>query len=270
VEGDAEEILIPIMVKKVLGVSLDELGISLVNIRSTGFQNVAVLFHALRIRKRCSIITDLDATFTKTNPDPDDAPATKRAKASALAAQAVGIGRKNDLVELTKDNEWLEPFFAPHTFEVDFVQAGNNSKIVAVLNQVYKDAATIATSKVELESQDIAAFGTRALTMANNAGKGWFAILVGKVIDHHTVIPAYILNAIFFAHGPISRPIVANMLSYRLQEIAKLDGASLAAVAECRTKVENFRQGGIAFAAIRSVMLEAFPADEINNVLAGL
>src|SRR5690606_6743655 len=41
VEGDAEEILIPIMVKKVFGVSLDELGISLINIRSTGFENVA-------------------------------------------------------------------------------------------------------------------------------------------------------------------------------------------------------------------------------------
>lgn len=43
VEGDAEEILVPILIKNVLGVSLDELGISLINIRSTGFQNVAVL-----------------------------------------------------------------------------------------------------------------------------------------------------------------------------------------------------------------------------------
>ncbi len=31
VEGDAEEILIPILVKKVMGVTLDELGISLIN-----------------------------------------------------------------------------------------------------------------------------------------------------------------------------------------------------------------------------------------------
>ena len=38
VEGDAEEILIPILIKKVLGVSLDELGISIVNIRSTGLK----------------------------------------------------------------------------------------------------------------------------------------------------------------------------------------------------------------------------------------
>lgn len=44
VEGDAEEILIPILIKNVFGVSLDELGISLINIRSTGFENVSQLF----------------------------------------------------------------------------------------------------------------------------------------------------------------------------------------------------------------------------------
>jgi putative ATP-dependent endonuclease of OLD family len=63
VEGDVEEILIPILIKLVLGVSVDELGISVINIRSTGFKNVAVLFHDLRIKKRCAIITDLDKAF---------------------------------------------------------------------------------------------------------------------------------------------------------------------------------------------------------------
>lgn len=63
VEGDAEEILIPILLKKVLGLSLDEIGITLVNIRSTGFENIAMLFDNKRIKKRCSIITDLDKAF---------------------------------------------------------------------------------------------------------------------------------------------------------------------------------------------------------------
>lgn len=63
VEGDVEEILIPILIKLVLGVSVDELGISVINIRSTGFKNVAVLFHNIRIKKRCAIITDLDQAF---------------------------------------------------------------------------------------------------------------------------------------------------------------------------------------------------------------
>jgi putative ATP-dependent endonuclease of OLD family len=270
VEGDAEEILIPIAVKKVLGVSLDELGASLINIRSTGFENVAVLFHDQRIRKRCSIITDLDAAFVSTDPDPADTPGAARAKKHALGAQAAGIARRAALGEFSKDNPWVEPFFAPHTFEVDFIAAGNSAKVVSVLNDVYKDAPTIALSKAELESHDVAAFGSRVLTMAGNAGKGWFAILVGRMVDHHTIIPDYILKAIFFAHGPISRAIAFNILSYRLGHIAKSEGADAGVVSELRAKLETFRDGALDFAGIRAAMLAAFPADEINNILAGI
>lgn len=60
VEGDAEEILIPYLIKKVYGVSLDELGISLINNRGVGFKNIASIFHPDRLQKRCAIITDSD------------------------------------------------------------------------------------------------------------------------------------------------------------------------------------------------------------------
>jgi putative ATP-dependent endonuclease of the OLD family len=269
VEGDAEEILIPILVKKVLGVSLDELGISLINIRSTGFENVAVLFHDRRIRKRCSIITDLDAALVAPNPDPNDAKAVERAK-KVLNAQAIGLTRKTKLTELGKGNEWIETFFAPHTFEVDFVGAGNAPKVVAILNEIYKDAPTIAASKAELESHDILAFGQRVLTMANNVGKGWFAILLGKVIDHHTIVPGYILKAIFFAHGTISPAVVFNILTFRLSELAKDPISGAVAVAEMKTKLDAFREGQLDFTGIRQEMLGTFPADEINNIFAGL
>ena len=45
VEGDAEQILIPTLLKKIFGLSLDELGISLINIGSVGFENIAQIFH---------------------------------------------------------------------------------------------------------------------------------------------------------------------------------------------------------------------------------
>lgn len=60
VEGDGEEILIPALVKKVLGVSLDEMGIGLINIGSVGFENVACVFDESRLQRKCSIVTDLD------------------------------------------------------------------------------------------------------------------------------------------------------------------------------------------------------------------
>lgn len=40
VEGDGEEILIPTLLKKTMGVSLDELGIGLINVGSVAFENV--------------------------------------------------------------------------------------------------------------------------------------------------------------------------------------------------------------------------------------
>jgi putative ATP-dependent endonuclease of OLD family len=270
VEGDAEEILLPILIKQVLGVSLDELGISLVNIRSTGFKNVAVLFHDERIRKRCGIITDLDTTFVDpTNPIYTAAQAKKNAK--ALGAQTVGLARQAELVAFAAGNSWIKSFFAPHTFEVDFVAAGNSSMVVSVLGEVYKDAPTIATAKSELESNDISQYGTRVLTVASHAGKGWFAILLGKMVNQHTIIPDYILDAILFAHGTIRKEVLFNILHYRLRciEAAGKFGAKLI-TEPFKKKLGDFQTDKLNFNEIRAAMLKSFPADEINNILARL
>ncbi|NVN03910.1 MULTISPECIES: ATP-dependent nuclease [Asaia] len=268
VEGDAEEILIPILVKKVFGLSLDELGISLINIRSTGFENVAVLFHDDRIRKRCAIITDLDRAFFDTTEDMHDNDDKAAAKKKALASQAAGLHREAALKQLCRGNPWLTAHFADHTFEVDFVSAGNASTIVSVLGDVYKDAGTIATSKAELESGDIALFGTRVLTMARNTGKGWFAIILGRMITPETVIPDYILDAIFEVHVPVSSQTWASVLDYRLSVIGASQLHASANIAAMRAQIGRYRRDEIDFAGVRAKMLQAFPADGINVILA--
>ncbi|HCD4404186.1 TPA: ATP-dependent endonuclease, partial [Klebsiella pneumoniae] len=60
IEGDAEEILIPHLVKNSFGITLDELGISLISVRGTGFELLSSLFHSDRIKKKCAILTDDD------------------------------------------------------------------------------------------------------------------------------------------------------------------------------------------------------------------
>ena len=95
VEGDAEEILVPILIKQVFGLSLDELGISLINIRSTGFENVGILFHDLRIRKNCAIITDLDQAFIDLTPDPLDGDAEIKVKKRALGSHSCWQQRRS-------------------------------------------------------------------------------------------------------------------------------------------------------------------------------
>lgn len=268
IEGDAEEILIPVLFKKVLGISLDELGISLVNIRSTGFRNVAILFRNDRIRKKCAIITDLDAAIASVAPLPgDDAKATEYKK-QCKASQDAGISRKTILDAFAVGNPWLKVSYAPHTFEVDFLAAGNAATIVGILNDVYSDPGTIATAKSELESGKIDLFGKRALTMAKNEGKGWFAILLGKKIDHQAAIPDYILDGVFFAHGTPATAVISNILEYRVKCVKGVGKATPAVIAAFEAQLIEYRSGKIDLGAIRNAALTSFPEDQIHRILA--
>lgn len=270
VEGDAEEILIPVLIKQVFGLSLDELGISLINIRSTGFENVGVLFHDLRIRKNCAIITDLDQAFIDLTPDPLDGDAEIKAKKRALGSQTSGAARSSRLKALCHGNAWLTAHFAQHTFEVDFILAGNSAAVVSVLNDVYDDIGTIAQAKADLESGDIARYGARVLTMAKHVGKGWFAILLGKAITSDVHLPNYLLSALFSAHQPVSVETLASILEYRLKVQFASGLVFQAQIDAMREQVVRFRNREIDFATVRAEMLTAFPGDRINTILATL
>lgn len=268
VEGDAEEILVPTLFKKVLGVSLDELGVSLINVRSTGFKNVALLFHDTRIRKRCGIITDLDEAFLDTTPAAGDTVAEAKFKAKCHGSEEAGAARKVDLDAFVAGNGWLSVQYAQHTFEVDFIAAGNAAEVTLVVDSVYQHPATIAAARAELMSGDKARYGRRVLTMASNQGKGWFAILLGKNISHKTVLPVYIWTAIFFARPTLTRELFFNIYSYRLRHAAS-DGIVLAAaVAPALQLLEQFREGAISLAALKAQMMAAIPGDQIHAILA--
>lgn len=219
VEGDAEEILIPILLKKVLGVSLDEIGITLVNIRSTGFENIAMLFDNERIKKRCSIITDLDTAFFDTAIYPIDSAPDKKKKEKALGSQETGLARKGRLEDFCLNNPWVSTFYADHTFEVDFIKSSNSSYLERIIGDVYTQQAKIDEATTELSSVDIAISGSRVLTMANYQGKGWFALTLGKVIDFKVAIPEYIFNAIKFAHGEFNRELTFKILKHRYDSV---------------------------------------------------
>lgn len=267
VEGDAEEILIPVMVKKVLGISLDELGISIVNIRSTGFENIALLFSDQRIKKRCAILTDLDASISSVAVAEGDSTAVASFRAKASASQAVGANRKSRLEEFSSDNPWLGVFFAPHTFEVDFLAEGNVDTVVSIISDVYSSPSHQLTAKAAIESADAFESGYRILKMAEKMGKGWFAILLAENIDHRTVIPTYIREAIRFAHPGLSAEAWLNILTYRLgilDELAEYPGESRDAF---RAALIAFRNGTSTFADIKQLASTSFVDDQINDIL---
>ncbi|RDK04957.1 ATP-dependent nuclease [Cupriavidus lacunae] len=267
VEGDAEEILIPILFKKILGVSLDELGVSLINIRSTGFENVADLFDDNRIRKRCSIVTDLDTAVWDTTPVPGEPPADAKFRAKCRAAQAKGADRRDRLELYSQGNPWLSTYYATHTFEVELIAAGNAAQVASIVPQVYVDPPTQALARAELMSGDVGRYGKRVLTMAKHEGKGWFAILLGRYVSHQTTLPAYIHQAIFFARNALTSELFFDIYNHRLQCALAVDAVTQAVADVADARLRAYREGAMDLVALKNAMIEALPHDQIHAIL---
>jgi putative ATP-dependent endonuclease of OLD family len=270
VEGDAEEILIPIMVKQVYGVSLDELGISLINIRSTGFENVAQLFHDDRIRRKCSIITDLDDAICNTSIVDGDTEKEIKYKQRVEKSKKSGLERKTKLDKFVKGNNWLDVFYAKHTFEVDFVLNDNAWEVVRIIKQVYKDEDTQKLAKKELESKDAAIFGRRVLTMAKQEGKGWFSIMLGKHIFYRTYIPEYIVDAIVFAKDLYSTEIISDIVKYRIKKNIEDDKDKKLDFSSCVENLKLYRKGSISLVDLISEIKMVIPNDQLLTLLRKL
>lgn len=265
VEGDAEEILIPVMVKKLLGIGLDEFGTSLVNIRSTGFENVASLFHDERIRKRCAIITDLDAPIEEIDPDDEDkSRATKREKMARSAES--GDERKVRLDAFAKGNQWVDVFYAPHTFEVDFVASGNDALVRGLVGETWDTERRRDSAKSALSSGDVAQFGNIVLRMAKIYGKGWFAVLLASTVTPHISIPRYVLKAIHFANPVLSNEVWFNILTYRLKTLTE-GSCDEGDAKKFAKEIEQFRQGKKTLKSLADLSKQTFPDDEINDFL---
>lgn len=270
VEGDAEEILIPAMFKKVMGLSLDELGVSLVNVRSTGFKNLATLFREGRVRKRCSIITDLDATYFDVTPVPSDSEAEVAYKKRCAASAVSGAARRADLDAFVAGNSWLSVHYAEHTFEIDFVSAGNAMVVQSLVPDVYSQSAARVSAVADLASGSKPLYGRRVLTMAANQGKGWFAILLGKYVNHQTVIPTYIYEAVLSARGALTKELIFNIYSYRVRCALASNAIPQAAADVAAARLSAFRDGDGDVATLKSSMAAAIPGDQIHAILSGV
>lgn len=198
VEGDAEEMLIPYLIKEVYGVSLDELGISLINNRGVGFDGLASIFHADRLQKKCSIITDLD-TYMENN------------KFSSTKAAKLGASRRDTLNLKFAGNGFVKSYFAKYTFEVEFALAGqkNIDQLVKFAEEnKYKDSRALNEIKNKLLSKNMTKVAEASLQLTDKndinigkSGKGWSALVLCNYISKETIIPHYILQAVLFSMG---------------------------------------------------------------------
>lgn len=216
VEGDAELILIPAMFKAVFGLSLDEIGVSVINMSSTVFEHIACLFDNQRIHRKCAIITDLDEAIETLPDNPED---DNDEQEKMRNSQRVGQIREMLLEATYGSNPWIEVFYAPHTFEIDFALSLNTCELKAILPSIYRRQSDIDKSTKKLNSIDKTIAGKEALRLANKEGKGWFALLVSEKLSYETIIPQYILEAIVFASEHIKEEHLIAMAQYRIKEM---------------------------------------------------
>ena len=215
VEGDGEEILIPHLVKKALGITLDELGVGLVNVGSVGFENVAALFDEKRLQRYCAIITDLDVQVSG-------------AEHQKPQAAKQGQSRKDKLDKLFNDNEYINSYFAPHTLEIDFADIEKNRcYIEPIIEIAYPEEGLKVTTRTQnvKEKYKKNLYGTESerydalSVILGRVKKGWYATLLSDLVDAEVVIPEYILGAIAFASKEvISTNIKVKMIQYSLKK----------------------------------------------------
>lgn len=195
VEGDAELILIPAMIKETLGISLDELGISLIKVDGTVFKHVSNLFHEKRLKRKCAILTDLDSAYVSVADDEFD----DKFVQSLEAAEDDGLRRKDELDSYIEGNEFVSVYYAENTFETELVRYDDNKDLfIKVMRTNYEKDAYFKKAESDVNSSDHRIRYRRVLKFAKKIGKGWLAT---EMIEHLSVdnrVPDYILQAIKF------------------------------------------------------------------------
>lgn len=261
VEGDAEQILIPEIFKKVFGISLDEIGVSLINIGSTGFENVARIFHSDRIQKNCAILTDSDESIVSLPDDPkDDNDYQKHCRASAKSGEL----RKDNLDDFCEDNNFVKSFFADYTFEVDLLLNDNSYEFVNCLESIYSKDSNKEKSRVKLENKSVEIAGVEILRLADKYGKGWLALLVSEHLSYKTNIPQYILEAIAFSSSHLNLSSKVKAISYRLNSIKRDNDQTY------YTEANKFRLGARSEDDILASFCETFESDQLTIFLSML
>ncbi len=187
VEGDAELIFIDNILKLKYGFDLNAYGISLISMDNCFFEKMSKLFNKERLRKKCSILTDLDKSFDLINSE----------------AEKLSKNRVDKLNFIHLNNEFVNIYTNDYTFEIELYS--NNIELFAK----YVKDRKIYTRDVDRilkelhENTDKTIKFRRILLVAKNLGKGWLALdfiewlkSQGKDSIKKFIIPDYIIDSL--------------------------------------------------------------------------
>lgn len=184
VEGPAELFLVSKLVKDVLKVDLDSMGISVIPIFGRHFTPYAKLFEKRGITKKCAILADGDRSL-ETSIDDEDA---------GVAEDA------DDFSSL--ENEYVRAFVSVTTFERELANAGTADMFIAAMEEIGYSGRVAKLKKWKASAELganvdwVGSVGTTILAAATQLGKARFAQVVSKHTNLCTWVPDYIKNAV--------------------------------------------------------------------------
>lgn len=180
VEGAAEMLLIPPLVKQVLGIDLEREGISVVGIHGVHFGPFARLFNADCLPKRCAIVADADIAPEEL-PDDDDLDEPMKPQLGAL------------------EGEFVKVFLGATTFEREITEVGNLGMLAGATHALGAPkihAALLAHAQVHSAVPVPPALKDKVLNTAKRFGKARFAQVAARNVGGATYLPPYIVQAI--------------------------------------------------------------------------
>jgi putative ATP-dependent endonuclease of the OLD family len=192
VEGPAEMFLIPALVKKVMNIDLDDLGISIIPIYGVHFHVYAKMFGENTLPKKCVIIADGD-------------------QQSSDACQVEGDDDYDEVPDLPQleslKSRYVNVFYCDTTFEKALTIPG----LLQVLEKTARECPAskigdaIASvnklfSEKEIKEKEarllLEPLSERVLKTAKRFGKARFSQIASKYTDFAENIPEYIAEAI--------------------------------------------------------------------------
>ena len=176
VEGAAELLLLPPLVKRTMGIDLEREGISLVAIHGVHFAPFSRLFSDACLPKRCAIVADADLEAGDVSDD-DDQP-------------------ENPNLALL-EGPYVRTFVGATTFEREITLDANLAMLAAAAGDL---GATRV--KFDLEVQELLgglvpdALKDKVLRTAKRFGKARFAQVAARHVDRGGALPTYVRDAI--------------------------------------------------------------------------
>ena len=259
IEGDAEEILIPHIVRNAFGVSLDELGVSLVSVRGTGFELLASLFNEKRVRKNCAILTDNDVClYEKEKPDY----LSDREYEKALASQKKGIDRSKSLTLFTENNTYVSAYYTQYTFEIDLALSGAAPYMLKIAEESYKKEAFLEPYREAFKSDDPEKIGSYALKLANKLKKGWFAMMLSSEIDSSFPVPEALCMALGFT-SKFNFPMFIRILKHRMNYLS--DDSVKNIINDIFGSIDNIPQEELD--TVKHIFYNEYPSDPLTILM---